>query len=63
MSKDEDTGIVMPLYECYTRNKTCLTGVDHPTDHYMTPNYFPDMLKYYPGYWNKELDPWPSSVV
>ena len=48
---------MQPFYEFYMRHGPCLTGVYHPTDHSMNPNYTPDMLRCYPGYWkNQELE-------
>jgi hypothetical protein len=35
---------IPPFYGYYIRHVSCLTGVDHPTDHGMIPNYTPDIL-------------------
>ena len=44
------------LYECYMRNGTYLTKVNHPIDHSMTSNYTPDIFSCYPGYRTQELE-------
>ena len=54
----------IPLFhEYYMSHEIRLTGVDNPPDHTMTSNYTPDTISCFPGYWNKELEAWTSSVV
>ena len=50
-------GYVVPqFFECYMRYELQMTGADHPTDHYMTSSYAPDMLSCHPGFQNLDLD-------
>ena len=51
------------LYECYMRHGQHLTAMDHSTNHWMTSNYVPGMLRCYPGFQTQELELYTSSVV
>ena len=53
-----------PLFnKCYMRHGPRLTWVDHTTDHIIMSNYNPDMVSYYPSFWNDELQLWTSLMV
>ena len=51
------------IYECYMRYKPHLTGVDHPTYHWMASNSTPDMLSCHPISQIQQLGPWTSPVL
>ena len=51
------------FYEYYMRHASCMTGVNHPTDHNMTYNYTLGMLSCYPGFGREEHDQRASPLV
>ena len=49
---------ILLFYECCMRYVPRLTGVNHPTYHWMNSNYTQDMLRCYTGSCTQEIELW-----
>ena len=51
------------FHECYMFHAPHLAGVGHTTHYGMITNDTPNILGFYRGFQNKDLEPWTSSVM